>query len=59
MSLLSHINELSAKHRAIEQQIQEELTHPGSDDLKISDLKRQKLRIKDEISRLEAELAHH
>jgi hypothetical protein len=44
--------ELEARHRALEQEITDELAHPASDDLKIVELKRRKLQVKDEIARL-------
>ena len=59
MSLQAHLSELTAKHQALETQIEEALLHPSIDDLRIAELKRKKLRIKDEISRLEAELGSH
>jgi hypothetical protein len=59
MSLQAHLSELTAKHQALETQIEEALLHPSVDDLRIAELKRKKLRIKDEISRLEAELGSH
>ena len=59
MSLQAHLSELTAKHKALEMQIENELAHPGSDDLAISDLKRKKLRLKDEIMRLEAQIRGH
>jgi hypothetical protein len=59
MSLQAHLSELTAKHKALELQIQDELSHPGSDDLAIAELKRKKLRLKDEIMRLEAQIKGH
>jgi hypothetical protein len=56
MSLQTHLSELTAKHKALELQIEEELTHPSSDDLAITELKRKKLKLKDEITRLEARI---
>lgn len=53
MSMESHIAELEKKHRAIEREIEVELTHPHADDVKVSSLKRKKLRIKDEMMRLQ------
>ena len=44
--------ELEARHRALEQEITDELAHPSSDDMKIVELKRRKLQVKDEIARL-------
>ena len=59
MSLQAHLTELTAKHKALESEIAEEIAHPGSNDLHIAELKRKKLRIKDEIARLESQLADH
>ena len=52
MSMQSHLTELERKHQALEQEINECLTHPAVDDLKIVELKRKKLQVKDEIERL-------
>ena len=52
MSMQSHLAELEKKHQALEQEINECLTHPAVDDLKIVELKRRKLQVKDEIERL-------
>lgn len=59
MSLQTHLSELQAKHKALDLQIEEELTHPSSDDLAIAELKRKKLKLKDEITRLEAQIRGH
>ena len=53
MSLQAHLGELTAKHRALEAQLAEAINHPASTDAEIAALKRKKLKIKDEISRLE------
>lgn len=52
MALDAHVSELSDKHRALEKKIENELARPSSDDLIIAQLKREKLRIKDELARL-------
>ena len=52
MSMQSHLAELERKHQALEDEITECLTHPAVDDLKIVELKRRKLQVKDEIERL-------
>jgi hypothetical protein len=52
MSMQSHLAELEKRHRALEDEITECLAHPAVDDLKIVELKRKKLLIKDEIIRL-------
>jgi hypothetical protein len=53
MSLQAHLGELHAKHRALEAQLAEAINHPASTDAEIAELKRKKLRLKDEITRLE------
>jgi len=60
MSLQAHLSELAAKHQALESELEDALAHPASTDQEIAELKRKKLRIKDEISRLEvqAQQAH-
>ena len=52
MSMQSHLAELEKKHQALELEINECLTHPAVDDLRIVELKRKKLQVKDEIERL-------
>ena len=53
MSLQAHLGELYAKHRALEAELADAMNHPASTDAEIAELKRKKLRLKDEISRLE------
>ncbi|GJD51463.1 hypothetical protein OPKNFCMD_4217 [Methylobacterium crusticola] len=52
MSLHTHLSELERKHEALEREIQDAITHPSTDDLRIVELKRRKLHLKDEINRL-------
>jgi hypothetical protein len=52
MSMQSHLAELEKKHQALEDEINECLTHPATDDLTVLELKRKKLLVKDEIQRL-------
>ena len=54
MSLTSHVEELKRKHEALSLQVEEAQRAPGMDDLSVSELKKQKLRIKEEITRLSA-----
>ena len=58
MALDAHLVELSEKHRALDRKIEEEQARPIADDLKIAELKRQKLRLKDEIELLRLESSH-
>ncbi|MEX0838451.1 MAG: DUF465 domain-containing protein [Parvibaculum sp.] len=55
MALESHIAELRDRHKALEQEIDAEIHHPSSDDLHIAELKKQRLRLKEEIERLGGE----
>lgn len=52
MALDAHVEELSVKHRTLDQLIQEEECRPSSDSLRIAELKRQKLFIKDRLAKL-------
>ena len=52
MSMQSHLAELEKKHQALEQEINDCLAHPAVDDLRVVELKRKKLQVKDEIERL-------
>jgi hypothetical protein len=52
MSLQTHLKELERKHRALEDAIHKAAASPSSSDTSLSDLKRRKLQLKDEISRL-------
>jgi hypothetical protein len=58
MALDAHLVELSEKHRALDRKIEEELARPTTDNLRIAELKRQKLRLKDEMERLRHETSH-
>jgi hypothetical protein len=52
MSIQADLAELEQLHRALEREIQEELAHPGSSDLRLAEMKRRKLQLKDRIERL-------
>ena len=52
MPLQNHLAELERRHEALEREIHEAVTHPSADDAKVAELKRRKLQLKDEISRL-------
>ena len=59
MSLQAHLSELASKHKALESELAEVLAHPATSDAEIASLKRKKLRIKDEMTRLESQLTTH
>ncbi len=52
MALEARIRELGSRHQSLEQAIQDELKRPSADDLRLKELKRQKLRLKEEIENL-------
>ena len=53
MSLQSHVTELARRHRTLEKQIEAEKAHAAHDALKLVELKRKKLQLKDEMARLQ------
>lgn len=59
MAMQSHLAELEKRHQALEAEILEAMTHPSADDLKIAELKRKKLYVRDEIERLRLETVLH
>jgi hypothetical protein len=52
MTIKSHLAELERQHKALELEIAEAYGHSSTDDLKIAELKRRKLIVKDEIERV-------
>ena len=56
MSLESHLTELVRRHQSIENAIALEESHLSSDDLKLNELKRKKLQLKDEIEKLKLDM---
>ncbi|MBN9490270.1 MAG: YdcH family protein [Alphaproteobacteria bacterium] len=58
MSAVDHIEALKAKHASLEHAINEENARPHPDDEAIGSLKKRKLMIKDEITRLISEKPH-
>ncbi|MBA2588919.1 MAG: DUF465 domain-containing protein [Alphaproteobacteria bacterium] len=52
MALQGHINHLSNQHKKIQDIIEHEMANPDWDEIRVVALKKQKLRIKDELERL-------
>ena len=52
MALQGHITHLSNQHKKIEDIIETEMSNPDWDEMRVIALKKQKLRIKDELERL-------
>jgi hypothetical protein len=55
MSVQGRITELSQRHRQLDAAIDEALKRPAKDILQITELKRQKLRIKEELASLKGQ----
>ncbi len=58
MTIQALLAELEQKHRALEAELDEARAHPAVDDLRVAELKRQKLQLKDEIERLRHQAVH-
>ena len=58
MSLNTRLADLTEKHRTLERKIEEEMTRPAADPFKIKKWKHEKLRLKDEILKLELPTRH-
>ncbi|WP_169569791.1 DUF465 domain-containing protein [Sneathiella limimaris] len=52
MSTTEYVAQLTEKHHRIEEEIQSEMTHPSADPMHITELKKEKLRLKEKIQRL-------
>jgi hypothetical protein len=59
MAMQAHLAELEQRHQALDQEINDAMAHPSSDGLKIVELKRRKLLLKDEIARLRQSTSVH
>jgi len=57
MTTEGHIAALERRHKEIDRQIDDELTHVTHDDMMIAALKRKKLEIKDELTKLQGQAA--
>jgi len=54
----SHLADLERRHEALEKELEDALMHPGTDSLELTELKRRKLHLKDEIERLKGHVLH-
>ena len=52
MSIQGRIEELYSRHRRLDQAIEEEQKRPAADEVRLHDLKRKKLKIKEELVNL-------
>ena len=58
MSLHGHIDELQKRHDLLKKEVERERLHPKTDERKILELKRKKLKIKDELIKLQQNDTH-
>jgi hypothetical protein len=56
MALESRIRELSVRHQSLERAIEDEISRPAADSTRLSTLKRQKLRLKEELESLKTRM---
>jgi hypothetical protein len=59
MTIQAHLASLEKKHGALEEELESILASPSATDREIADLKRRKLRLKDEMERLKASNTKH
>ena len=57
MSIESHLVELTRRHQALEREIEGERNHPASNEIKLKELKRKKLQLKEEIEKIKQKTA--
>lgn len=55
MSRESHLAMLEQRHDALDKEIAREMLYPAADELKLAEMKRRKLQLKDEITKLRGE----
>lgn len=56
MAVEARIRELGSRHETLDRAIQDEIRRPAADDLRLKELKRQKLRLKEEMEALRSTL---
>jgi len=54
MAIEARLRELGVKHQTLERAIQDEMCRPAADAVRVKELKRQKLRLKEEMENLRA-----
>jgi hypothetical protein len=58
MAIEQRLRELDARHRDLDHTIEEEAKRPAVDTMRLSAMKRQKLKIKEEIEHIRQRIAH-
>ena len=54
MSITAHVEQLEQRHQNLESELAALVARPSSSDEELADVKRRKLKLKDEIARLKA-----
>ncbi len=54
MALSAHLEQLNIKHAQLDTQIEKELKHPAPDTILVTELKKQKLRLKQRIAEMQS-----
>jgi hypothetical protein len=56
MAVEARIRELGLRHQTLEREIEDEISRPAADNMRLTELKRQKLRLKEEMESLRAQI---
>jgi hypothetical protein len=59
MATSTQLAELEQRHQMLENEINDALQHPSTEDIKLTELKRRKLQLKDQIARLSQNMSVH
>lgn len=58
MAIEARLRELGSRHQSLEKQIEDEARRPVSDSLRLNEMKRQKLKLKEQMEVLRGARAH-
>ncbi len=58
MAIEARIRELGSRHQSLEKEIEDEVRRPVSDSLRLKEMKRKKLKLKEQIEVLRGARAH-
>lgn len=58
MTVEAHLATLQQKHGALDEELRAEMSRPSAKEQLIAELKRRKLKVKDQIERLRSQISH-
>lgn len=58
MSLQTHLAQLEKRHKSLQREIEDSSIRPSTSELELSELKRRKLQLKDQITKLKEASGH-